>query len=322
MAVRTYFYHYVSARIGADDPHVIQALRSNLYHLGCRDIRYTSDPETLRDWVEESPPDLLIVESDLGGADNVCDLFRSIRHGELGCNPFVPLIAVARVAEHELVKGLINAGTDDVLPFPWPEKYLDERLDKLMHQRKPFVVTSDYIGPDRRAMARPGERFAQVVPIDVPNPLRAKALDRMNDEDFGRMIAEGAAQIQVDRIRRLGELAVRLTRDLEVLDGAGRGTSALSRTCLERLVATTKGILRRAEGTNFESACTSCRTLNRTAKLMLKSLDDVSLGAPNLHLLQPLTQNFARDFGLNYRLLMSEQTAHGINGQQAESMSA
>lgn len=311
MAVRTYFYHYVTARIGADCPHILQALRSNLYHLGCRDIQYTSDPDELRRWVAEAPPDLLIVQSDLGAPEAVCDLFRRIRHGELGSNPFVPLVAVTHVAEPELIKSLINAGTDDVLPYPWQEQYMDERLSKLIHQRKPFVVTSDYIGPDRRAKPRPGERFADVTPMEVPNPLRAKALDRMSDEDLAKIVAEGAAQVQADRIRRLGELAVRLAGDLSVLEEKGRGASALSRTCLERLVATTASILRRAEGTAFQPVCTSCRTLNRTAKLMLKSMEEDGEG-PELHLLEPLTERFARDFGLDYGLLMAERTRHAV----------
>ncbi len=321
MAVRTYFFQNVTARIGSDDPLIVQALRSNLYHLGCRDIRYTADPAELRAWVSDVPPDLLVVQSDLGGSDSVCDLFRRIRLGELGPNPFIPLIAVTQVAETELVKSLINAGTDDVLPFPWPEQYLDQRLDKLIYQRKQFVVTSDYIGPDRRSASRPGERFAQVTPLDVPNPLRAKAVDRLSDEDFARIVAEGAAQLQVDRIRRLGELAVRLTSDLAVLDERGAGGSALGRTCLERLVATTTGIQRRVEGTNFEAVGGTCRTLNRTAKLLLKGMDE-DMGAPELHLLRSLTENFARDFGLNYGALMAEQAARGFDDAETAAAQA
>lgn len=314
MAVRTYFYHYVTARIGADCPHVLQALRSNLFHLGCRDIDFTSDMDELRTWVRETPPDLLVVQSDLGAPDDVCDLFRGIRHGDLTSNPFIPLIAITHVAEPELIKSLINAGTDDVLPYPWKEAYFDERLHKLIHSRKPFVVTSDYIGPDRRGKPRPGEQVADVTPIDVPNPLRAKALDRMSDEALRTLVAEGASQVQADRIRRLGELAVRLSGDLAVLNDTGRQESALAKTCLERLAATTKGIIRRAVNTPFEASCTSCRTLNRTADLMLKSIKQGIV--PELHLLQPLTERFASDFGIDAAALLNERGIQAVQSSR------
>lgn len=310
MAVKTYFYHYVTARIGADCPRVLQALRSNLYHLGCRDIAFTSTIEELRHWVQDSPPDLLIVQSDLGAPDDVYELFRAIRHGELGNNPFVPLVAVTHVAEPELIKSLVNAGIDDVLPYPWPDAYLDQRLNKLIHQRKPFVVTSDYIGPDRRGKTRPGDAFADVTPIQVPNPLRAKAMDRLSDEVLSKQVADSAAQVQADRVRRLAELAIRLAADLAILNDTGRTGSALAKTCLERLAATTSAILHRAQGTAYEAACTSCRTLNRTTTLMLKSLQQDM--APELHLLHPLADRFAQEFGIDTVRILAHQSPHGV----------
>jgi CheY-like chemotaxis protein len=310
MAAKTYFYHYVTARIGADCPHILQALRSNLYHLGCRDIEFTDDLETLRQWVADSPPDLLVVQSGLGPDDAVCDLFRDIRHGDLGRNPFVPLVAITRLAVPELIKNLVNAGTDDVLPFPWPEAYLDQRLQRLIHERKPFVVTSDYVGPDRRGKPRPSGRAAEVTPIMVPNPLRAKCLDRMSDEDLGRIVAAGAAQVRANRIHRLAELVVRLVDDLIVLAGSGRQESPLARTCLERLEATTTGILRRAPGSHYEAACMSCRTLNRTARVMLKSVQEGI--TPELHLLQGLGDRFAGEFGIDGATLLAERTRHAV----------
>src|SRR3546814_8764656 len=53
------------------------------------------------------------------------------------------------------------------------------RIETVGLHRKPFVVTSDYSGPDRRkAVAR---RDSNVPLIEVPNPLREKMLGRPID---------------------------------------------------------------------------------------------------------------------------------------------
>lgn len=71
-------------------------------------------------------------------------------------DPFTPIIAVLSEASPGTVRRGVDSGADDLLIHPWSEGYLDQRLQNIIHNRKPFVVTSDYVGPDRRSVRRPG----------------------------------------------------------------------------------------------------------------------------------------------------------------------
>ncbi len=51
----------------------------------------------------------------------------------------------------------------------------------LVHNRVPYIVTSDYIGPDRRYKSR---EKSKIPLIEVPNPLREKAIGTFNAKNF------------------------------------------------------------------------------------------------------------------------------------------
>ena len=68
----------------------------------------------------------------------------------------------------------MNSGPDDLLLIPFAPDQIMSRLKILVERRKPFVVTHDYIGPDRRTAPRPGTTSA--TQFQVPNPARAQAL--------------------------------------------------------------------------------------------------------------------------------------------------
>lgn len=286
----TLFYHHVRVQIGAHDPHILQAARSALYHLGCREIAFTGDLGELRSAIATAPIDLLIVCTGMGAG--VFQTINQLRHGELGKNPFLPVVGITTLPTVESVQEAINCGIDDLLPYPWTTGYLDERLEKLIAGRRPFVVTSDYIGPDRRAALRPGHQ--PVEPMAVPNPLRAKALERVSDADLAREIEAAAAIVNTDKIRRLAELVVRLVNELENRAADGEAMSALSEACLDKMLNGTASILKRITGTSYAPAATTCRTLERTAQSLK---DGMEVGAPpDAALLRPLADRFVTEF--------------------------
>ncbi|MFA7431006.1 MAG: hypothetical protein WCZ23_12680 [Rhodospirillaceae bacterium] len=286
----TLFYHHVRVQIGVENPLVLQALRSTLYHLGCRDIAFTGSMKELREAIAASEIDLLIVATEL--SDSIYGTISQIRHGELGTNPFLPVVGVTVHPTHESVQAAVDCGVDDLLPYPWTMGYLDLRLEQLIAARRPFVVTSDYIGPDRRAALRPGHQPVQ--PIGVPNPLRAKALDRKSNEDLAREIKTTAAILNADKIRRLAELVVRLINELEHRAEEGDAMSSLAEACLNKMLTATASILKRADGTAYAPAATTCRNVQRIAQ---KMRDDMEMGdAPDPGVLRPLANRFIKEF--------------------------
>ncbi|MGC2856978.1 response regulator [Novispirillum sp. DQ9] len=300
----TLFYHHVRVRIGVTDPLVLQAVRGTLYHLGCRDMAFTDSLEAIRSAVVNEPVDLLIVAMELG--DGVTGMISQIRHGDLGDNPFVPIVAVTSNPSREVVLAGVDCGVDDLIPYPWTTGYLDERLGKLIMGRRPFVVTSDYIGPDRRAAMRPGQPPVQA--LHVPNPLRAKALDRMSDEDLRKAIDASAAVLNADKIRRLSELVVRLVNELENRVSDGDAMSSLSEACLDKMLTATESIVKRAAGTAYAPAATLCRTLQATAR---KLRDGMEVGeAPDPAALRPLIDRFIKQFQVDPAIASIGLPAH------------
>ena len=74
-----------------------------------------------------------------------------------------------------MVKKVIESGSDDLLPKPLSSGHLISRIEQLVQARKSFVVTSEYIGPDRRNTE---ERESEITLLQVPNSLRVKVTGR------------------------------------------------------------------------------------------------------------------------------------------------
>ena len=106
------------------------------------------------------------------------DMFETItkmRHGYIGYNPFVPVIALAWNTERAVIANAIDSGVDSIVAGPISAGEVSKRILSIINHRKPFLVTSNYIGQDRRLSKR---RDLSVSLIDVPETLRAKAINR------------------------------------------------------------------------------------------------------------------------------------------------
>lgn len=206
----TYSFAKARALLAMSDPQRLQTVRSNLYYLGFRDMAFAKDLATLGPELQSDATDLLVL--DLGpGQDEVRALIRDVRQQRHGISPFVPIVVIAQAAAEEEVKAMITAGADDVVSIPWPSDYFDRRLDLLVRERRPFVVTSDYIGPERRQHLRPGTPSAA---FQVPNPLNMKTLD---PRDPAEMEAEAELALRHLNDRRIVALAGLIARLLASL---------------------------------------------------------------------------------------------------------
>ncbi|WP_044558562.1 response regulator transcription factor [Azospirillum sp. B4] len=144
--------------------------------------------------------DLVILDADQ--ADGAA--FRwvhAIRHGLTTLNPFVGAIVMTWNPTQQLMIRFASSGADDILVKPYSPKQVQDRLVNLVENRKKFVVTSDYIGPDRRRSPREG----QVVQlIDVPNPLRLKCTGEYERVNIHELTAQAAQVIDAEKVVRHG----------------------------------------------------------------------------------------------------------------------
>ncbi|MEA1649313.1 response regulator [Nitrospirillum sp. BR 11164] len=144
--------------------------------------------------------DLVILDADQAeGA--ALRWIHAIRHGLTTLNPFVGAIVMTWNPTQQMMIRFAGSGADDILVKPYSPKQVQDRLVNLIENRKKFVVTSDYIGPDRRRSPREG----QVVQlIDVPNPLRLKCTGEFDRVNIHELTAHAAQVIDSEKVIRHG----------------------------------------------------------------------------------------------------------------------
>ncbi len=182
------------------NPNIRTGLRGALTTRGFRTITETASFIKVHDLMEQDSVDLLITATELEGND-VGFLVSEMRNQRLGRNPFVVVITLLGTPNPERVKAVIDCGTDDLLLTPVAPDNLLSRIDKLFSDRKPFVITHDYTGPDRRTKARSfGHHSAPM--LEVPNPLRLRAESGIDGTRLERMVRDSAGQLNRIKIER------------------------------------------------------------------------------------------------------------------------
>ena len=167
-------------------------IRGALYELGARDVDFVGDLDAARQNLNDRVYDVFIGEV-VSEGDPIGAFISELRHAEFGVNPFLGVIATTWRLNARVVREIVDAGVDDILGRPFSYRAVAMRLQAIIETRKPFVVTADYIGPDRRFSDRSSR--ADIRMFDAPNLLRAKFI-----EDAAGVRAEEA---RVDSIRAL-----------------------------------------------------------------------------------------------------------------------
>ena len=162
------------------------ATRSALYSLGCRHIEIAGSLRDFLEALENRPPDLALCEAQVGELE-LCHAIRELRHSGQSYNPFAIIIVTAWMPNATLATEILHSGADGLLLRPFSAALLDQRIRTHVMQQKPFIVTDDYIGPERRAVGRPSSALT-LAPL---NSLKMKIEGRANpDEAIRRFNAE------------------------------------------------------------------------------------------------------------------------------------
>ena len=162
-------------------------LRSRFHEAGFESIHAFDNLYDLGKAVERKAPDLLVADTDLPDG-NTHETIKALRHSELGTNPFVPVILTTWSADSAHIEMAVDSGADDLMVKPISPKQLFTQINLLINHRRAFVVTSHFVGPDRRNRGR-SEEVSSMPMIEVPNSLREKAL--------------GESQIQIEHQERI-----------------------------------------------------------------------------------------------------------------------
>ncbi|HRK70453.1 MAG TPA: hypothetical protein PLA85_02625 [Micropepsaceae bacterium] len=241
------------------------ASRNALFGMGFRNIEMVGSCDDLRQWLGDNDTDLLVIEAS-ENIEEACRVMQEIRQGKTGRNPFLIIIATTWQTSGEIVRGVVGAGADDLLVRPFSVKQVADRIRTHVDARKGFVVTSDYIGPDRR---RDSQRPSDAQLIAVPNSLKLRAAEGLPAQAAAvlaaRAIEKSRSLVNLEKMRRsafqIGVLADFLK------DAANTGASPeMRRADVERVRALNEELARRAAESGFEGLNDLCGTVTNVVK--------------------------------------------------------
>ena len=128
---------------------LLNTLRSSIKNQGYRQIAVYRNVAELEGRLHGAGFDLIIGDAN-SDDDAMLDFVRRVRAGNLGRNPFTAVIVTTWNSDWSVVRRAVDAGVDDILVNPISPGKLFERIQQIVENRKPFIVTADYTGPERR----------------------------------------------------------------------------------------------------------------------------------------------------------------------------
>ena len=224
-------YGSVKVLLAIENPIVRQGLQNVLQHEGfLRPFEVFSHDKLLQTLTEQTY-DVIVTATEITG-EFIPPYIAQLRQGALVHHPLPIVIPLLTASDGEYVRTVIDCGPDDLLQLPISPGQLLTRLAVLAEKRKPFVVTSDYIGPDRRQANRPG---TAVVPlIEVPNPL-AMRIQRLPEETVQQEFTLAADKLRQMRVERFAFELQWLLRAIRNLFQPGQNDADKLQTFCERI---------------------------------------------------------------------------------------
>ncbi len=170
-----YDFSEVSVVLFNSTPGMRRTMRDAFDNLRIRKIEDCRDIEVAREAVINNEPDIVFLDHEKN-QDAVCALINDIRHNNVGANPFMVIILVTWDTDELTIAAAMQAGADDIVSMPVSINVLKARIENMILNRKKFVVTSQYVGPERRKheRARALSSADDIDSIVVPNNLRYK----------------------------------------------------------------------------------------------------------------------------------------------------
>jgi DNA-binding response OmpR family regulator len=233
-------------------------------------------------------PDLMISEYDLrdGPLD---EIIKNIREGDYGTNPFLPIIGLAEPASKNVKTDFYDAGGDELIAKPITPKALLDAIENLIHSRRAFVITSQYIGPDRKENSTFSDSMAVAEPVYVPNTLQAKTKGK---KEFAAVEMELGDAIKQVRRQRQQRIADKIFEQSELLSGILIMNLSLDEqglTILDLLDDLIEEMVRRVAGTEFAHVSTLCQAMARQLKIFRDV--EADFGMKEINILPPLAKS-------------------------------
>jgi two-component system, chemotaxis family, chemotaxis protein CheY len=132
-----------------DNRAMLVLVRALLRGFGCRDVIEVTDAADAFEAMRNSQVDLLITDMAMRPIDGA-EFARLVRTGSDSPNPYVPIIMMTGHSDRHHVAAARDAGVNSFLVKPISARTLYAHISKAAQDKRGFVKTRSYFGPDRR----------------------------------------------------------------------------------------------------------------------------------------------------------------------------
>lgn len=240
------------------------ATRGALATIGFRKIQAAYEIQDVVFRLKASVVDLLILEA-RPDPKQVFHLIQELRQGRLGPNPFCVTIVTAWTMDDEIVRGVVSSGADDLMRRPFSIGFLGTRVKQLVDARKDFVITSDYVGPDRRKDAARGPGLSHSVPHTLRTRMSETSDPHGVEAEILSSLSKGRQALHLEKSRRNAFQIIVLSRLMQDLLETAVPTERLHED-LSKADLLSLEITRRLEATEFSSVVQMCEPISQAAR--------------------------------------------------------
>jgi DNA-binding response OmpR family regulator len=208
-------YHLATVLLYDPDPSLRHNTRTALLNIGFGDVVAVEDFSIFLEKAATGNFDLVLADT-RSPEENTLETIRDIRQNIMGKNTFVNIIVSLWDTSPDAVSNVINSGADDLISRPMSRSNILERVVRLVRARKPFIVTADYVGPDRRFVPRGYPEGSALV---VPNSLQAKVENKPEFAATPESIQAAIKAVSDRKISIYTEQLLRLSSAIILLSG-------------------------------------------------------------------------------------------------------
>lgn len=155
--------------IADPDPLLASVLKAMLVGMGFVHVHSVRTEQEAYDRVCTSSYDFILTELSLGDGSGL-RLVERIRTGAECPNPTIPVIAVSALAGVPDVAAARDTGVNEFVAKPFTTQTIFDRLERIVEFPRDFLVSSSYVGPERRFRAEPraGTNRRTTRPVEQP----------------------------------------------------------------------------------------------------------------------------------------------------------
>lgn len=137
-----------------DDPQIARLVKAALNIFGFGNIHSEYSAESALEVLRTQPFHFIISDWQMKGMSGI-EFVTHVRRSQNSPNRFIPIIMLTGKASRDDVQIARDAGVTEFIAKPFSIKELKRKIIEVIQNPRPFIVTKNYIGPDRRRKNTP-----------------------------------------------------------------------------------------------------------------------------------------------------------------------